>query len=41
MPKNDLDFIVEVFKIREEDIFIEDITQYDRHIDEIDGIKSN
>ena len=31
--KNQLDFIAEIFEIREEEIFIEDLNEYDRFVD--------
>lgn len=39
MPKNELDFIVKSFEIREENIFIEDINSYDKHVDNLDNMK--
>ena len=35
MPKskNELNFITEIFEIREEQIFIEDLNEYDRFVD--------
>ncbi len=33
MPKNELDFIVKTFEMREEDIYIEGLNEYDRFVD--------